>query len=229
MNQADGDSPILRKANAQKNGKSLTEYARCEIERMILSGEIAAGERLHEQTLAAQLGTSRGPVREAIRALESDRLLSGSANQGAFVRHVTAEEAAEIYDVRSVLFGLACYRLAGRLEADQVSGLEALVRDMAEAAETGDAAHYYELNLAFHDDILRFCGHRRTQQIYRSLLKELHLLRRCALMSSAPMRQSNEEHAGIVSALVAGDAERARRLAEDHAQGGKRRWLESLG
>ena len=75
---------------------------------MILSGELQAGERLNEQALATRLGVSRGPIREATRALERAGLLTAIVNQGVFVRQLSRDEASEIYDVRGVVFGFAC-------------------------------------------------------------------------------------------------------------------------
>ena len=79
---------------------------------MILSGELRAGERMNELALATRLGVSRGPVREAARTLERDGLVTSIVNQGVFVRQISIEEAAELYDLRAVIVGYACGRLA---------------------------------------------------------------------------------------------------------------------
>jgi DNA-binding GntR family transcriptional regulator len=98
---------------------------------------------------------------------------------------------------------------------------------MDDAIARGDSSTYYKLNLQFHDAILDFAEHGRAKQTYESLIKETHLLRQSSLTSPARMRESNDEHAGIVAAMAAGDGETARRLAEQHAHHGKRRWLET--
>src|SRR3546814_1563212 len=79
---------------------SLTGALEREIERLILSGELAPGERINEIHLATRFGTSRGPIREAIRSLEAKGLVEAVRNRGVFIRRLTAEEAIEIYDVR---------------------------------------------------------------------------------------------------------------------------------
>lgn len=194
---------------------------------MIVSGELKAGARINEQALASRLGVSRGPIREAARALERAGLLTSVVNLGVFVREIAEEEAVEIYDLRSVIFGFVCQRLANRITGAQKRDLEQRIAAMDNAIERCDSASYYQLNLRFHDAILEFAEHGRARQTYESLIKETHLLRQSSLTSRARMLESNGEHAGIVAALAAGDGETARGLAEAHAQGGKRRWLET--
>jgi DNA-binding GntR family transcriptional regulator len=215
-------------AIALRRTQSLTGIVQKELERMILSGEIKAGERLNEQALATRLGVSRGPIREATRALERAGLLTSVVNQGVFVRRIEDDEASEIYDVRGAVFGFACRRLAERITPEQVGALEVLVTRMGRLAEAGDGAGYYRLNLEFHDAVLTFAAHRRAKETYEGLIKETHLLRQRSLVSPARMNESNAEHAALVQALAAGDGERARRLAEEHARGGRRRWLEAV-
>jgi DNA-binding GntR family transcriptional regulator len=219
------DATTALAAIAQRRSQSLTAIVQKEIERMILTGALKAGERLNEQALATRLGVSRGPIREATRGLERAGLLTAIVNQGVFVRQISAEEASEIYDVRAVVFGFACERLAGRVTDAQAAALRGFVAEMDRAIERGDSAGYYALNLRFHDAIMDFAAHGRAKQTYQSLIKETHLLRQRALDSAERMRESNGEHAVIVEAMATGDAATARRLAEAHAHGGKRRWL----
>jgi DNA-binding GntR family transcriptional regulator len=167
-------------------------------------------------------------VREATRALERAGLVTVMANQGVFVRQIGVEEAAEIYDVRAVVFGFACQCLAGRLSATQAAELSDLIAGMDEAIGRGDSKIYYELNLSFHDAVMTFAGHGRAKQVYETLINETHLFRQRALGSRDSMQESNGEHVAMLAAMVAGDGERARRIGEDHSLAGKRRWLETL-
>lgn len=215
-------------AISQHRARSLSSLVRDDIERRILAGEIAAGERLNELALATQLGVSRGPVREAIRLLERDGLVTSVVNQGAFVRKVSIDEALELYDLRAVVVGYACGSLAGSISPDGVAGLEAIVRLMDEAAEAGEPDAYYEQNLRFHDRIMELAGLGRTAALYRSLVKEAHLFRRRSLLSASAMRESNDEHRRIVEALARGDGAAAREAAERHHLNGKRRWLRTM-
>ena len=222
------DNPQALAAIELRRTQSLTAIVSKELERMIVNGEIKAGQRLNEQVLATRLGVSRGPVREATRALERAGLVTVMANQGVFVRQISIAEAIEIYDVRAGVFGFACQQLAGRLAAEQEATLASLIAGMDEAAGHGDNRSYYELNLRFHDAIMAYAGHGRAKQVYESLINETHLFRQRALGSRESMRESNGEHVAMLAAIAAGDAERARRIGEDHSLAGKRRWLETL-
>ena len=215
-------------AIAHRRSNSLAVIVQREVERMIVSGDIEAGARINEQHLARRLGVSRGPVREALRALERTGLVQSIANLGTFVRKVGIEEASEMYDMRAVVFGFACARLAERATEEQKEGLKALVREMDQAIEGPDPSGYYRLNLRFHDLIMEFAGHRRADQIYQDLVREGHLFRQRSLQPVASMRESNAEHAAMVEAILSGDPAAARRVAEDHHLGGRRRWLATL-
>jgi DNA-binding GntR family transcriptional regulator len=215
-------------AIAERRARSLTAIVHDELERMILSGELKPGERLNEQILASKLGVSRGPVREAARALERSGLVTSVVNQGVFIKKVDVSEALELYDMRAVVFGFACQRLAMRATEQDKSTLRGMVGDMEAAIERGDTARYFSLNLAFHDEIIRAAGHARAAQMYGSLLKESHLLRKRSLHSRAAMKESNAEHARMVAAIEAGEPSVARTAAEEHHFGGKRRWLQTL-
>ena len=83
--------------------RPLTLEVRDELERMILDGEVAAGERLNELTLAEQMGVSRGPVREAARLLENSGLVTYLPNRGFFVRKFSAEELDNLYELRIII------------------------------------------------------------------------------------------------------------------------------
>jgi DNA-binding GntR family transcriptional regulator len=215
-------------AIAHRRSHSLTAIVQRELERMILGGELRAGERLNEQALATQLGVSRGPIREATRALERAGLLSAIVNQGVFVRQLSREEASEIYDVRGVVFGFAARRLAELITEKQKAFLLDLVARMDRAIENSDNALYYKLNLGFHDAIMEFAEHKRAQQTYESLIKETHLIRQSSLDTQERMRDSNNEHRALVAAIVTGQCDEARRLAEAHTLGGRRRWFDTM-
>lgn len=215
-------------AIADRRSNSLAAIVQREVERMIVSGDLAAGERINEQHLAIRLGVSRGPVREALRALERTGLVQSITNLGTFVRKVGIEEVSEMYDMRAVAFGFACGQLAGRISAKQKRTLKALVAEMDAAIAVGNSSEYYRLNLRFHDLVIEFSGHTRAGQIYQALVREAHLFRQRSLQPVASMQESNAEHAAIVAALYAGDAAAARRVSEEHHIGGKRRWLATL-
>ncbi|MAY68412.1 MAG: GntR family transcriptional regulator [Rhodospirillaceae bacterium] len=215
-------------AIALRRAESLTAIVQRELERMIVVGELRAGDRLNEQALAQRFGVSRGPVREAMRALECANLVSTRLNQGFFVREISPEEIAEIYDMRAVVYGFICARLATTISAEALAALDAAIEEMDTAIATGDGKEYYRLNLAFHEQTIVCAAHNCAQQTYRSLINESHLARQRSLVEPERMRESNAEHRRLVEALKAGDAELARELGNKHVLAGRRRWKASV-
>lgn len=215
---------------AARQAESLTALVHAELERMILSDELSPGTRLNELALAARLGVSRGPLREALRALERDGLVAaGPAHQGMTVRLLDAAEMAELFDARALLQGFTCGRLAERRDAVAITDLRSRVQDMAAAITANDAASYFAANLDFHEAMLDHAGHARTAALYRAMIKESRLVRRQVLLRVENMAESNAEHAALVDAIEAGEVGRARQLGEAHVLAGKRRWLATLG
>lgn len=203
---------------------SLTALVRDEIERHIVEKALAPGEKLTEADWAARLGVSRGPVREAFRALEQAGLVRTEKNRGVFVRTVSLAEADEIYAVRVVLEEAACRMLAGRVDAAQVERLRRCVETMREALDAHDHDAYARANVAFHDAIVAGAGNAKLYETYRRLVGELSLFRRAALAVRADaMEQSLAEHREILTALASRDAERAAALMRAHVEGGRRR------
>jgi phosphonate utilization transcriptional regulator len=197
---------------------SLTTLVHRELERRILSGELAPGDKLNEESLASQFNVSRGPVREAFRALESAGLVRTEKNRGVFVRQVSIDEADEIYEVRAGLDELIGRLLASRIQPGQITQLRELLKKMQQAARGRSVEQYYPLNVQFHDLLAEFTGNGTLHNHYRRLVNELHLYRRETLARGADSFPiSTREHAAIVDALARRDGDRAGKLMYEHA------------
>jgi DNA-binding GntR family transcriptional regulator len=201
--------------------RSLTSLLQAEIERLILDGEFAAGERINENALAGRFGVSRGPIREAFRALTELGLVELIPNRGVFIRKIGPGEAEELYDVRAGLFALAARLLAPSITDGQLATLDDLLARMDAAAQAFD--EYYPLNLKFHQLLLEFTGNQRLIADYRQLVKELHLFRARGLVQGGGLSVSNAEHRAIVAALRTRDDKAAFEAAYHHVQEGKDR------
>lgn len=212
MAQATAPTPLQL---VQSN--SLPALVQVEIEQMILRGDLAVGAHINESELAARFGTSRGPVREALRALEESRLVRSEKNRGVFVREISIAEADEIYDVREALDQLIGERVAERATEEQLRSLEAVVANMAQVTARQDLESYYALNLKFHDMLLEYAGNSRLTESYRPLTKALLLFRLRGLQDGGGFAVSNTEHGAVVEALAARDGARAGRLLRRHA------------
>jgi phosphonate utilization transcriptional regulator len=202
---------------------SLTMLVQRELERMVLAGELVVGEKLNELALASRLGVSRGPVREALRALGETGLVRLEKNRGVFVREVSVAEADEIYEVRATLDQLAGRKLAGTIEPKQLAELRAIVARMKKAAATENHDDYHIANLRFHDALVEFAGNEKLLQMYRRLVNELSLYRRHTLSQPQRLRRSTLEHQKILGLIVSGDGQGAGQMLYDHAMASRAR------
>jgi DNA-binding GntR family transcriptional regulator len=152
---------------------SLVQLAAAAIRKMILSGELGPGDRLIELQLTERLGISRPPLREAMRLLEQEGLITIQPRRGATVAELTDQDVYEILTLRSALERTAVelgvpVRIPERLEACR----DALER-MAASARQRDRATLVENGYAFHASIVALAGHRRIEAIYASLHRQL--------------------------------------------------------
>lgn len=206
---------------------SLTSALKTELERLIFDGKIRAGERINESTLAARFKTSRGPLREALQALGEQGLISFSRNRGAFVRQIALEEAEELYDLRAALDDEVGRKLAGRLTSQQARTLEMLLVKMDGYASGNDIARYYVDNLRFHDLLVQYAGNTRLAEIYRRVIKELHLFRLQGLYAGGA-KVSNVEHRTILKAIRSGDADAAGKALREHIEAARIRMRKAV-
>src|ERR1700682_6015104 len=209
-----------------RRAETLSSLVAEELERMIIRGELQAGDRINESALAQVFSISRGPIREACRSLEKSNLVRVVTNRGVFVREMSVAQAAEIYDVRAHLFGLAGRLAASRISLREVADLRALVAEMQKAK---DIDGYLPLNGAFHSRLVEWSGNTRVAELYNSLSKELHLFRRRGLLlRNDSMASSNQEHVHIIEALRAHCCELSERTMTDHILAGKARLLDRV-
>jgi phosphonate utilization transcriptional regulator len=202
---------------------SLTMLVQRELERMVLAGELVAGEKLNEPVLAERLGVSRGPVREALRALAETGLVRIEKNRGVFVREISVTEADEIYELRASLDQMAGRKLAQAIRPEQLEELKAVVKRMQDAAIRDDREGYHLANLRFHDALVEFAGNAKLTQMYRRLVNELSLFRRHTLAEPLRLRKSTLEHQKILALIAAGDAEGAGARLHEHAMASRAR------
>ena len=169
---------------------SLTTLVRDEIERYIIEGALAPGDKLNEADWAARLQVSRGPVREAFRALEQAGLVRTEKNRGVFVRTVSLAEADEIYAVRAVLEEAACRLLAARIDAQKLAVLREWLDAMRASLDAQDHDAYARANVAFHDAIVAASGNVKLYETHRRLVSELSLDRKSTRLNSSHFQVS---------------------------------------
>lgn len=208
---------------------SLATVIQEKIERMILEGELTAGQRLNELALAQSLGVSRSPVREACRKLEQAGLVEIINNRGMFVRRVDLQQALDIYAIRGALAELSGQLIARHATRSDVDVLRRQVAQMETTAASGDATAYYRQNLAFHRQLVEYTRSSRLLELFLGTDKELHLYRQRSLVQPSGMNVSNQEHRAIVDAIASGDETKAGEAFKRHVLNGRQRAVDAVG
>jgi len=181
----------------------------------ILSGQLPGGMRLVQSGLAAQLGTSNTPVREAMRELATEGLIELDSYRGAVVHSPSAAEILESYELCLLLEPLAMRKAVSHMTPE---ALDAIRASAAEMRRIDDIGTYVEMNLRFHAEFHRAAASPRLEAILRSLhhTATLYTAHSMRLGEHRGMRDSDNEHDEIVRAAEEGDADRAAGLVADH-------------
>lgn len=196
--------------------RSLSEVISEQIRGRILDGTLKPGERLVEDRLSAELGVSRVPVREALRGLSAEGLVTLLPRRGATVVEVTPETVTELVEVRALLEGLNARLAAQRHEPEIVAQLKDTLARGNEAAKAGTSAELTRLNAEFHERLAEASRNSVLSDVMRSLRERTSIA--FAINGRARAREDWVEHAGILAAVIAGDAELAALLANRHVQ-----------
>ncbi len=190
-------------------------YAR--IREGVLAGRYAPGSPLREEQLAADLGVSRTPVREALRRLNAESLVEFVANHGARVASWSHADLQETFDLRALLEGHACSLAAERRSAAQLADLERLADEMSAAhADAAGVAQLAALNRQFHGLIQEASGTRQLPRLVARIVDVPLVLRTFHQYSPAALARSLAHHHEITAALRARDGAWARAVMEAH-------------
>lgn len=194
----------------------LAEAVTAAIRELVLSGAVAPGERLVETELSSQFGTSRGPVRDAFRALEEAGLLTSIPRRGTFVAELANADIDEIYTLRSSLEQLAIARVTATAGDDDLVDLRAALQDLDTAQQAGDRRASAEADMRFHRLIVERAGHRRLTDAWEHLADQTLLLM-AQLAGIAPEIQAAAgDHRSIVDAIESGDVDAATQVLASH-------------
>ncbi|HVB11179.1 MAG TPA: GntR family transcriptional regulator [Bacillota bacterium] len=210
MGSLPADSGRLRRA------LPLFDQAYDAVVERILDGRLPLGSRLVESALAADLGTSRTPVREAIRRLERDGLAVRTPTGGVAVFQPQPEDVRQIYESRIAIEGMAAFLAASRSTPAEREVITGTVATLAEAYAAGDEAGVVRANTAFHDALLAACGNRYLQTLAAHLRHHVLLTRALDRAQHGDSASVLGHHRAILAAITAGDGPRARQLTEEH-------------
>jgi DNA-binding GntR family transcriptional regulator len=186
------------------------------IREAIIGGMLHPGERLKEEQLARELGTSRTPVREALRVLQSEGLIVATPNRGAAVRSYRLAELEEMYDLRALLEGHAAGRAAERITAEAVDQLGASCDRFAKLVTGADLRSLVEENAYFHGTILRASDSERLTAMVHEVVSLPLVYRSYIWYSPEQAHASYAFHRRLVEALERHDAPWAEQVMREH-------------
>ena len=196
--------------------RSLTELAVERIRASIVEGRLGFGEQISEAALAARLGISKTPVREALLALKLDGLVEIHPQRGTFVFRLTAEQVAEICRFREILESAALGEAMQRQREALVERLDANLVEMKRAHAGGHATRLPELDAEFHGAILELCGNGYLRSAYRLIEHKIHALRWRLPESDEQIEHCQDNHAVIVAQIRERNAGKAQTTLRRH-------------
>lgn len=196
--------------------RPLREVVAEQLRSMILSGELASGERLLEDKLAEALGVSRNPVREAIRTLESTGLVEVVPRRGAYVCQPDLDEVRQLLDLRAVLEGHAAELCARTAPTEVIDQLRRLLDEGEAAAAEGNTVRAAEIHLEFHRTVEEAAGNPHLRQAIEPVRQRTELV--FSMLLDDRSDTGWDEHRAILDAIAAGDPERARTSVRRHIE-----------
>ena len=186
---------------------------------LILAHSLPPGSWIDEQSLAADYGISRTPLREALKVLASEGLVTMRPRRGAYVTEVSKRDLAEVYHLLGLLEGDAAAAVATAATREQLAGIKEI--HLALEAAVDDRDRFFAANERFHQRLLDLADNRWLSQTVADLRKVMKLNRHHSLSREGRVQASLKEHRQIVAALTARNAERARALMQQHIAAGR--------
>lgn len=202
--------------NTKLINRPLYEDVAERLREQIFSHELAPGSWLDEQSLAMAFGISRTPMREAIKVLASEGLVTTKMNKGAYVTEVDRCDLEQIFTVLSLLEGQAAKETAIKASEAQLTQLDNLHHRLEKAAADRDLEQFFEINVKFHELIQEIAGNKWMNGVIDDLRKVLKLQRRDSLSRSGRLLSSLIEHREILQAILKRDPLAAEQAMRKH-------------
>ncbi len=182
----------------------------------ILTGELKPGERLMEIHLANRLGVSRTPIREAIRMLELEGLVTMIPRKGAEVADISKQDLVDVLEVRRALEVLSITLACERITDEEIEELKNAAEEFERCTKTEDATTIAKADVRFHDIILIASKNNRLIQMMNNLADRIFRYRLEYIKDCDKHMRLIEEHALIMNAIISRDKEKAKEYVETH-------------
>lgn len=196
--------------------KPLREVIFNTIREAIIVGELKPGERLMEVQLAEKMGVSRTPVREAIRKLELEGLVSMIPRKGAHVADLSKKDIMDVLELRASLDGLATVLAAERITPEELKELKHVLSQFAAYMEKDNVQGLIKKDVEFHEIIYKSSRNEKLIQIANNLREQIHRFRVIYLKDYSRPKELVKEHSDIFNAIESRDLEKARLSSENH-------------
>jgi len=196
--------------------QSLTALVVDELRARIVDGRLRLGEHLSENTLAAELGISKTPVREALLQLKLERLVDVLPQRGSYVFQLGAEEVIKVSELREMLEVEAAAAAIKRNHAQLLTRMSDVLRDMRKAYSAGDNAAYRTIDGDFHRTIIDLCGNSFVSDAYGPIGLRIQALRSRLSDEAALNRLSFRDHCDMVRLIKSGEVTRLQKLLRAH-------------
>lgn len=201
-----------------QNHRPLREIVYEQLKRQILTGRITPGTRMMEVELADEMGVSRTPVREAIRKLEKEGLVTIEPRRGAYASDISVKDMVDTLEVREDLEGLAAALAAERMTEEQIDELVKITEWYSEAILNSDTEKIIHYDEKFHKHIVSCSGNKTLIQL-SEIVQELALRFRYIYYDDFSRYENMPvEHRQIIAAITSGDADTARMSADSHVK-----------
>lgn len=230
MSPSDSDLGSLRVGRV---AAPLREQVTDVLREAILDFRLRPGERLVERDLIEKTGVSRATIREVLRQLTAEGLVTVIPQRGAVVVELTRKEAADLYEVRTMLEGLAARLFAERASDEQVAELRAQIDGMRTAFDQLDSADQriqtmLDVKDRYYDVFLEGCGNEQIRRIHEGLQARVRLMRATSLGRPDRPSQTLTEIDAVVTAIEARDPAAAEKAAKTHVERAAEQGLEGL-
>ncbi len=188
------------------------------LRQQIFNRELEPGNWIDEQKLALEYGISRTPLREALKVLAVEGLVTMKLRRGAYVTEMSTTDVAQVYHLMALLESDAAGRVAAHASDTQIADLQAL-HDRLEL-QVGERDAFFDANEQFHLQLLELAGNRWSAQIVLDLRKVMKLNRHLSLFKQGRLAESLAEHRAVMAAIAARRPDEAARLMRAHFDNG---------
>ena len=206
--------------NTKFNNRPLYEDVADRLREQIFAKQLSPGSWLDEQSLADSIGISRTPMREAIKVLASEGLVTIKMRRGAYVTEIARNDLEQIFTILSLLEGEAAKQTAIKASEEELNQLDYLHHRLEKAAADRDIEQFFEINGKFHELIQEIAGNRWMNGVIADLRKVLKLHRRDSLTSTGRLQNSLLEHREILKAILKRDQSAAEAVMRKHMERG---------